>query len=115
MSTPADLPRVVIGFLRAHVDHVVKLRLLLALHSAPSGTMTVGLLARAIDVPRSQIRDMANELVEEGLVRISGEQIELAPASIADRLAISELADCYAQMRSAVIDALRALGRADGA
>jgi DNA-binding IclR family transcriptional regulator len=115
MATPADLPRSVLGFLREHVDHVVKLRFLLVLHSAPSGTTTFGLVARAIDVPKRQIRDMANELLEEGLVRVSAEHIELAPRSIDDRLAISDLADCYAKKRDAVMEAMRALGRADGA
>jgi hypothetical protein len=101
----------VISFLREHVDHVVKLRFLLALHRAPSRVTTTGIMARAIDVPKSQVRDMANELVDGGIVRVSADHIELAPMSIGDRLALADLVDCYERDRAAILDALRALGR----
>jgi hypothetical protein len=74
---------------------------------------TVGLMARAINVPKSQVRDMANELVAEGLALVSADHIELAPATIDERLALSDLVDCYGRDRAVVIAALRALGRAD--
>jgi DNA-binding IclR family transcriptional regulator len=102
-----------VSFLRRHVDHVVKLKFLVAMHSAPSGTTTVSLVARSLDVPKSQIRDMASELAEEGLLRVSSEQLELAPRSIDDRLALAELADWYVRDRSVVLSALQALGRGD--
>jgi DNA-binding IclR family transcriptional regulator len=113
MSTPADLPRAVVTFLRTHVDHVVKLKFLVAMHSAPSGTTTISFVARSLDVPKAQVRDMANELAEEGLLRVSSEQLELAPHSIDERLALAELADWYVRNRSAVLDAMHALGRGD--
>jgi hypothetical protein len=106
------LPMSVIAFLRAHVDHVVKLRFLVTLHGAPGGTTSVALLARALDVPKSQVRDMASELADDNLVRVSTDYLELTPPSIADRLAIADLASWYARDRSAIYDVLRALGRA---
>ena len=109
MSSVAPLPRAVISFLRAHVDHVVKLRFLLAMHSAPNGTATVKAIAQALDVPKAQVRDMASELVDEGLLRMAAEQLELAPASIEERLALAELADSYARNRGAVLEVLHAL------
>jgi hypothetical protein len=112
MSTPADLPRNVVTFLRTHVDHSIKLRFLLALHSAPSGATSLSLFARAVDVPKNQIRDMAHELAADVLVRVSHEQIELAPMAIEDRLAIADLVDWYRRDRDTVMGALRALGRA---
>ena len=109
MSSIAPLPRSVISFVRAHVDHEVKLRFLLALHSAPNGSSNVKSMAHALDVPKAQVRDMANELIDEGLLRMAAEQLELAPASIEERLALAELADSYAQNRGAVLELLAAL------
>lgn len=108
----ADLPpRGVVSFLREHVDHVVKLRFLLVLHGAPSGMSSVPIAARALEVPKSQVRDMANELANDGLLRISADQLELAPRSIEDRLAIADLATWYAQDRAVILEVLRVLGR----
>jgi hypothetical protein len=45
-------------------------------------------------------------------VRVSHEQIELAPMAIEDRLAIADLVDWYRRDRDTVMGALRALGRA---
>jgi DNA-binding IclR family transcriptional regulator len=110
--TQKQVPKSVIGFLRDHVDHIEKLRLVLALHRAVGGTLSVQNAARELDIPKSQIRDMANELAQDGLVRISVDQLELAPTSIEDRLAIADLADWYAHERKSVLDVLRAWGRA---
>ena len=107
----AALPRSVIAFLRSHIDHVVKLKFLVLLHGAPSGTLSVGIAARTLDVPRRQVRDMANELADDQLVRVSTDQLELAPSAIEDRLAIADLAHWYAHDRTVVFDVLRALGR----
>jgi len=106
-----QLPRSVIAFLRTHVDHVIKLRFLLALHGAPGGIISIHVAARELDLPKAQVRDMANELAEDGLVRVSPDAIELVP-SIDDRLAIADLASWYARDRSLVLDVLRAMGRA---
>lgn len=106
MSSIAPLPRSVISFLRAHVDHVVKLRFLLLLHAAPSGTSTVKVMALALDVSKSQVRDMANELVDDGLLRVAADKLELAPTSIDDRLALAELAEAYARDRRSVLELL---------
>ena len=111
VTEPNKLPISVIAFMRAHVDHVVKLKFLVTLHSAPGGTTSVALVARVLDVPKSQVRDMANELADGNLVRVSTEYLELAPASIADRLAIADLASWYARDRNIVLDVLRTLGR----
>lgn len=106
------LPRSVIAFLRAHVDHIVKLRLLLVLHAAPGTTISLQSAARELEIPRRQVRDMANELADDGLVRVSLDQLELAPSTIDDRLAIADLATWYSRDRALVLDVLRALGRA---
>lgn len=111
MSPHDQLPRSALSFLRTHVDHVVKLRFLLFLHSAPNGTSTIGSAARALQVSKRQVRDMADELAGDRLLRVTDETLELAPASIEDRLAIADLADSYSQDRNLVLDALRALGR----
>ena len=111
MSTPAQVPRNVIGFLRAHVDHVVKLRFVVLLHRSAGVTTSVQVAARALEVPRSQVRDMANELACDGLVRISGDTLELVPPSIDDRLAIADLASWYTQDRAPILELLRELGR----
>jgi hypothetical protein len=105
------LPPSAIGFLRAHVDHIVKLRFLLLLHEAPSSTISVGIGARSLDVPRRQVRDMAHELADDGIVRVSNDEIELAPSSIEDRLSIAEIASWYARDRGVVLEVLRGLGR----
>jgi DNA-binding IclR family transcriptional regulator len=110
MSSPADLPRAVVSFLRDHVDHVVKLRFLLAMHAAPTGVVTMGSIAAALELPTSQVRDMVTELVEKGLLRVSSDQVQLS-LSIDDRLALADLAEWYSTDRGAVVEALRALGR----
>lgn len=97
--------------MRAHVDHVVKLRFILFLHGAPSGATSINIAARSLDLPKSQIRDMANELAAEHLVQVAENQLELAPPSIDDRLAIADLASWYARDRALVFDVLRELGR----
>ena len=107
----AHLPRGVVAFLREHVDHVVKLRFLLVMHDAPSGMSSVPFAARALEVPKSQVRDMANELADDGLLRVSADRLELAPKSISDRLAIADLATWYAQDRGVILEVLRVLGR----
>jgi DNA-binding IclR family transcriptional regulator len=109
MST-APLPSSVVSFLRAHVDHVVKLRFLLAMHASPTSTSTVSLVSRSLDIPKSQVRDMANELVEERLLRATDDVLELA-LNIEERLALSDLATCYTRDRAAVLSALRGMGR----
>jgi hypothetical protein len=67
-------------------------------------------MSRLLDVPKGQVRDMANELVDQGVMRVSADQLELA-LSIESRLALSDLASWYTRDRGAVLAALRALGR----
>lgn len=112
MTTPMQLTRSVVGFLHSYVDHLEKLKLLLALHGAACSTVSVHLAARQLELSKRQVRDMACELVEDGLVRMSGDDVELAPRSIADRLAIADLAHAYAHNRSMLLDVLQALRRA---
>jgi hypothetical protein len=111
MASSTEVPRAVISFLREHVDHIVKLKFLLLMHSAPSGTSNVAFMAHDLDVPKAQVRDMANELVSDGLMRVIGDQLELA-LSIDERLALSDLASWYTRDRTAVLEVLRVLGRA---
>jgi DNA-binding IclR family transcriptional regulator len=101
----------VVAFLNDHVDHVVKLEFLLAVHAAPCAATTIPTAARLLDIPRSQVRAMAGELAEGGVLRVSSDRIELAPASVDVRLAVSDLASIYHRDRQAVLDVLRALGR----
>ncbi len=107
----SDVTRNVVVFLSNHVDHVVKLEFLLAVHAAPSATTTIPTAARLLDIPRGQVRAMAVELAEEGVLRVSSDRIELAPASIDVRLAVSDLASIYHRDRESVLEVLRALGR----
>jgi hypothetical protein len=111
MKEASKLPSSVVAFMRAHVDHVGTLKLLVTLHSAPGGTTSVALAAAALDLSKSQVRDMANELADDNLVRVTTDYLELAPTSIADRLAIADLASWYERDRNLVLDVLRALGR----
>lgn len=110
MATPADLPRAVTAFMKAHVGDMVQLRFLLALHSAPGGITTVTAMSRATDITTAQVRQLAADAMRRGLVRVAGEQLELAPSTIDDRLALADLASWYTRDRSVVLDALRALG-----
>lgn len=103
----------VVAFLRTHVGDVVKLRFLIVLHGVAGGTTSVGHIARVLDIPRSQVLDIAKELADDNLLRFSTDYLELAPTSIDDRLAIADLANCYARDRNAVLDVLRSLGRGE--
>lgn len=107
----SNVSKHVVAFLNDHVDHVVKLELLLAVHAAPSATTTIPTAARLLDVSRSQVRAMADELEEKGVLRVTSDRIELAPASIDVRLAVSDLASIYHRDREGVLDVLRSLGR----
>jgi DNA-binding GntR family transcriptional regulator len=109
MQTESHIPRSVIAFLRDHVDHAVKLRLLVLLHAAPDATSRVPSLASILDASRAQVRDMANELAADGLVRVSGDEVQLAPASIDQRLAIAEVARSYASNRPALLSLLEVI------
>jgi hypothetical protein len=112
VSTSMALPRNVIAFVHDHVDHVIKLDFILSLHWAPGGSASISLVARELDISKSQVRDMAHELVEAGLARVSKDRLELAPTSLDDRVAIADLASWSVRARSIVLDLLRALGRA---
>lgn len=111
MPSAAHLPRSVVAFLSQHVDHVIKLELLLTVHAAPGSITTVPLAARQLDVSKSQIRAMADELADEGLLRVSSDRLELAPTKVEDRWAISDLASSYQRDRDLVLHVLEALGR----
>jgi hypothetical protein len=111
MTTPADLPRAVTAFLKEHVQSFATLRFLLAMHSAPGGTTTLTLVARALALPKQEVLDVANEAANQGLIRVNSEHLELAPISIEDRLALADLAHWYGREREVVLAALRALGR----
>ncbi|GEM_PF-5056663 len=106
-----QVSRNVVAFLNKHVDHVVKLEFLLAVHAAPSATTTVPMAARQLDIPRGQVRTMADELAQDGVLRISSDRIELAPSSVETRWAISDLASIYGRDRQLVLDVLKSLGR----
>jgi hypothetical protein len=92
------------------VDHVVKLKFLLAMHSAQNGTSTVALLSRALEVSKGQVRDMANELIDERLLRRADDELELT-LNIEERMALANLASLYTRDRGAVLQLLQALGR----
>jgi hypothetical protein len=110
MATPADLPRAVTAFLKTHVGDMVQLKFLLTMHSAPGAVMTISMMSRTLDVPATQARELAADAMRRGLVRVTGEQIELTPKSIADRLALADVAHWYGRDRIVIHDALRALG-----
>ena len=109
MPTPADLPKSVTTFLKAYVADAGHLRFLLAMHSAPGGTTSLSLLARALDLAKNDVRELASAASGHGLIRMSSERLELSPTSIADRLALAELAQWYGRARTVVLDALHAL------
>ncbi len=86
--------------------------LMLLVHRAPSGTVSVAVAARLIDVSINQTRRIAAELADRGLVRVSrADQVELTVPSIEDRLALADLSAWYIQDRALVLDALMALRR----
>jgi hypothetical protein len=112
MSVPEPLPASVVGFLRTYVGSLEKLMLLLLVHRAPSGTVSVPIAARLVNIPVSQARCIAGELAERGLLRVTTkEQIELGAPRIEDRMALSDLAFWYMRDRALVLDALLALAR----
>lgn len=99
-----------IAFLNLHVDHVVKLELVLNVHSSPSSTTTVVAIARELDVSRNQVRSMAQELADHGVVSLSSDRVQLT-SSVAERCAIADLAQAYRRDPAIVQDLLRAMGR----
>jgi len=102
----------VVGFLRTYVDSLEKLMLLLLVHRAANGTVSVPVAASLVDVSINQARSIAAELADRGLVRVSSaDQIELTVPSIEDRLALADLSAWYIQDRAIVLDALVALRR----
>lgn len=107
----ARLPTHIVAFLHRHVDHVVKLEFLLAVHAAPSSATSLGRVARVLDVPRGQVRDMAHELASVGLMAVSVDEVRLASSSVDQRIALSDLASWYARERTLVLDVLRDFGR----
>jgi hypothetical protein len=104
------LPKHVISFLVAHVDHRVKLDLVLFLHRV-SAVTPMWIAASELELSKAQVRDMADELARDGLVRVEGDRFELAPRTIDDRLAILDLATWYTLDRGRILDVLRTLGR----
>jgi DNA-binding IclR family transcriptional regulator len=112
MTLSPRLPLSVIAFMRTHVDSLEKLMLLLIVHRAPSGSVSLAVLARMVNVTPSQARSICAELAEHGLVHVSqADLVELAVPPLDDRLALAELALWYVQDRATVLDALVALGR----
>ncbi|MBL9017069.1 MAG: hypothetical protein JNL83_22980 [Myxococcales bacterium] len=109
MSHLTHIPKSVIDFVQTYVDDVVELRLLVTLHGAPDGTQTVQRIALDLDLPAAQVRDAADDLVGDGLIRASSDQLQLAPSSISDRLALADLAGLYAADRAAVLGLLAAI------
>lgn len=94
------------------MDSFEKLQLLLLLHNAPGGITSVPVAARLIDVSMSQVRRLATDLAEGGLVRHSKtDLIELAIGSIEERLALADLAQSYVKDRGVVLGRLAALKR----
>lgn len=109
MMSP-QLPRNVLDFLVAHVDHRVKLELILLLQRA-SGATPVWIVASELELSKAQVRGMADELAHDGVVRFAGDRIELAPLSLETRLAILDLAIWCSIDRARVYHLLRSLGR----
>jgi hypothetical protein len=107
-KTALQLPRNVIAFLCAHIDHVVKLKLVLYLHQNLGRGPSMATTSHVLGVSASQVRDMANELAADGLLRVSDDQLELVP-TIDDRLTLADLAAWYAIDSRLVIDILRAI------
>ncbi len=110
MST-TQLSRSAVTFVREHVDHVVKLQFLLGIHGAPDYASDVSSMARLLDVPKAQVRDMANELVGEGLLRVESDSLALTPRTVDDWVALSDLHSLYRRNQGAVLELLRVLQR----
>ncbi len=113
MTVPERLPASVVGFMKTYIDSLEMLMLLLLVHRAPSGTISVPIAARLVDIPIAETRAIARALADRALVRLSSqpELIELTLPSIDDRLALADLASCYEENRAVVLDALVAIVR----
>lgn len=106
---PSPLPNHLVAFLAAHIDHRVKLDLLLFLQRV--GTTPVWIAATELSVSKDQIRDMGRELARAGILRVEGDRLEVAPRTVEDRLAILDLVTWYTLDRTRIFQILRTLGR----
>jgi hypothetical protein len=97
------------SFLVAHIDHRTKLDFILLMHRQASAPLWI--VASELGIPKPQVREMADELVLAGILRITGDKLELAPQSPEIRLAIVDLVTWYAIDRARVFHVLRSLGR----
>ncbi len=109
MTSP-QLPRNVLDFLVAHIDHRVKLDFVLFLHRANAVT-PVWIAASELELSKAQVRNMADELARDGILRFVADNIELAPRSVETRLAILDLSTWCQLDRTRVHHLLASLGR----
>jgi hypothetical protein len=100
-----SLPRPVITFLRANVDDVLKLNLLLLLHRTPGCVVSVQSAAGGLGATGDQIVDAAVSLAQRGLIKIGPAQLELV-APIEDRLTIADLATWCVRDRTQVMSVI---------
>jgi hypothetical protein len=93
--------------LRAHIDSVEKLDLLLALGRALGQSATLPVLARLARLPDGVTRRLAGELEAAGLIAIvANREARLTPSRDSDRTAVAELLHHEALDRNAILDAL---------
>jgi hypothetical protein len=98
------------SFVVAHVDHRLKLDLILLLHRRP-GSIPVWIVASDLELTKAQVREMATQLARDGIVQLAGDKLELAPNSPELRLTIVDLATWCTIDRARVLHVLRMLGR----
>jgi len=105
VSTP--LSQTLRQLLDTHVDSFEKLELLMLLRRAPEGRRTTGELALALDLGGDEVREIVGALSSAGLVeRADDGGISLAPRTEADRAALDELAQVYAEDKIALVKAI---------
>jgi hypothetical protein len=91
-----SIPPAVQELIKTRIDTFEKLDLVVTLHRAPHGTMSVDALTRALGAPRDVVRQTVADLRRSMIVDFDsrGEILLLAPTD-GDRTAIRELVEIY--------------------
>ena len=102
-----SIPVAIFRLLRAHIDSVEKLDVLLTLGTAPDRSLPLDLLARSSRLPLVVARRLATELEASGLVVMyANHAARLEPARESDQSVIDALIAHHELDRQAILDAL---------
>jgi hypothetical protein len=102
-----SISKPVYDLLEHRINSFEKLELVIALASAPGATLSISDLARALTLPRDEIRQIATELRGASLVNVTTrDEVQLLPPTSKEGAAINELVELYREERFSVVKAL---------